>query len=298
MKRKNNCAGRNKMILTKKFHDIMPKHQSLFGFTLVELLVVISIIALLLSILIPCLQKARSQAGEVVCKSHLHQWGVILMTYTCDNDGMFFEGSTKNGFTSTHWNRVLYPLIGSKYYDSAVCPSARKPRSMVSPTEADYAYGGTYLAWGKTEDEDYGEAFFGEGEYGSYGINQWLTDEKAQSGSNPTGRGKDSWYYRSFDRIKKTNQVPMFADCLFIGSWPRDTDIPPLMAQDVPETVPETMRRFAIMRHRYGINIVFADQSVKNVTIKGLWGLKWHRCFNTHNTWTNGSNQWPSWIKD
>jgi prepilin-type N-terminal cleavage/methylation domain-containing protein len=57
------------------------------GFTLVELLVVISIIALLLAILMPALAKAREQAKRTVCKSNFHQWGLSFGAYTSDFHG-------------------------------------------------------------------------------------------------------------------------------------------------------------------------------------------------------------------
>jgi prepilin-type N-terminal cleavage/methylation domain-containing protein len=55
------------------------------GFTLVELLVVIGIIALLISMLLPALGKARENAIRTQCGANLHQWGIALMSYAADN---------------------------------------------------------------------------------------------------------------------------------------------------------------------------------------------------------------------
>jgi len=56
-----------------------------YGFTLIEVLVVVAIIALLVAILVPSLTKAREQAKKTLCASNEHQIGLAMVAYSVDH---------------------------------------------------------------------------------------------------------------------------------------------------------------------------------------------------------------------
>ena len=103
----------------------MNKHRvwQLRGFTLIEMLVVISIIALLLGIVLTAINSSKMQAKTVVCKSHLKQINLASQCYTNENDGYYMPGGLDSYTTNLHrWYGVRESDNGE--YDLSAAPIA------------------------------------------------------------------------------------------------------------------------------------------------------------------------------
>src|SRR6187431_1202908 len=64
--------------------DRSPSPWAKRGFTLIELLVVAGVIAILASLLLPTLSRAKNAARNTQCQSNLRQWGLALLLYVDD----------------------------------------------------------------------------------------------------------------------------------------------------------------------------------------------------------------------
>ncbi len=168
------------------------RHGRQTGFTLVELLVVIGIIAILISILLPALSRARAQAQKVQCASNLRQLYTAMAIY--GNLYHQYEMPSKvatGSDTKFTWCgiEVLGPLFGIKPGVTGAdqanalnriahmldCPSVNRPRDLaVSGTgtlTVDYVYNDNL---GNTK----GQFFTGNSDYNAASYDPWLAFKK------------------------------------------------------------------------------------------------------------------------
>lgn len=118
------------------------------GFTLIELLVVIAIIAILASLLLPALGKAKSKAHSTQCVSNARQIMLAGKLYADDNSGkhvvLFLFPPYTKGLTA--WFQILQPYMSST--NVLLCPSRKGKALQLDkwdgipvniPTSSDYA---------------------------------------------------------------------------------------------------------------------------------------------------------------
>jgi len=246
----------------------------LTGFTVTELLTVVGLIALIVSLLLPVVAKARAAAHTATCLSNLRQMGTALILYTAENRGRVIDYIWYTPDTpDVAWNGY-WPGVVNHYgvHDNAIlCPAAAEP----STSEVNRGYGNVAFAWTGKYGVDGTVVRLNDTTYreSSYGYNRYLTAGGGFAADRAAVR---------MGALRNGPNFPAFMDCAYVDAEPfnYNSDYP---AESPPDLRGEHLRpdspdhwRFLLARHGRGINFAMADGSARWVRLEETYTLAWN----------------------
>ncbi|MEM9346706.1 MAG: prepilin-type N-terminal cleavage/methylation domain-containing protein [Planctomycetota bacterium] len=238
------------------------------AFTLTELLVVVSIIALLIAILLPALSSARKSAYDLSCKSSIRQWTIAWFAYATDHDEQPVQSwhhTDEIQPTGEHWYIYIRDYMNNGETLVLACPTAGEPLSTSSNSR-----GTASRNWFPSAADHFGAT---EDHIGGYGYNNWWSE------SNNT-RNKPQHIKTISDAAEPTD-IPVFFDCTWADvGWVLEADpIPPPGDREDPEAsgVGGWIKRVSMNRHGGDtVNLSMADGSTVSSAVDDLLGFAWH----------------------
>src|ERR1043166_833741 len=174
------------------------------GFTLIELLVVIAIIAILASMLLQSLARAKTKAQQVKCASNLKQMDLAHHMYVGD-----FGRSVPYDLGNSLWMAKLMDYQANVHL-VRYCPSAPEPFKRISrhPLNPDYGTADETWIWRTSATNGY---------QGSYSYNGWLYYDLGFDQKN---------VFTKEATIDFPVRTPFLGDAMWVDAWPEAIDAP------------------------------------------------------------------------